>query len=359
MQPSTFRPFPWKCDTTSVLLGEKPGVVGADLPDRLPVPELPITVSTAPFPPIAVFRKGGPQNRYLRDVEAKKWVHTTIITPEEAYDLVDKWTDAFTEPQRMAAVRRDAQMSPIEWWTRNQDRLVAKYGTDRHRLREAVYREFGKECTQFKISLAYAVISMFTPTGHRLRWIDMSAGWGDRLLAALSYADLDYYHAFDPNTDLIPGHQAIIAKYGGANADRVRIRYIPFETADLSGGAASSAAATAAAAQPPPTYNLGFFSPPFFDLERYSNAETQSVVQYPGFAQWRDKFLFPSLAKVWSVLEPGGHIVVHIADVSQHRICEEMVNYVRGFPGVIYRGVIASLAGAGKHRPMWVFMKRT
>ena len=64
------------------------------------------------------------------------------------------------------------------------------------------------------------------------KWLDISAGWGDRLIAAISL-DMEYL-GYDPNVKLEPGHTAIIEKFG--NKDKQKICYEPFETATITQG---------------------------------------------------------------------------------------------------------------------------
>ena len=55
-------------------------------------------------------------------------------------------------------------------------------------------------------------------------------------------------------------------------------------------------------------YNILYTSPPFFDLEIYSNEETQSNNRYKELDTWLDKFLFKSFwvtfeDRIWRVNE--------------------------------------------------------
>ena len=58
----------------------------------------------------------------------------------------------------------------------------ASDGLSPHALREAVYHVHGKEATGFKQSLALSVLRLLRAR----RVLDISAGWGDRLVAAIA-----------------------------------------------------------------------------------------------------------------------------------------------------------------------------
>lgn len=262
----------------------------------------------------------------------------------EHYTRMDVVTDIFQEQQRLRARRQDQRKSPLEQWSDPHfvkgvlRRIAGKTDhVDVHMVREEVY-ESVRECTQFKPSLAKAVMSYF---GARTV-LDMSAGWGDRLIGAIA-ADVDAYDAYDPNTDLRDGHQAIIEAFVPEHKrSRYSITYEGFERAELE----------------PCRYDLMFSSPPFFDFEVYTSLPGQSVDSHPNIDAWIVRFLFVCLRIAWRAIKQGGHCVVHITDVFTTKVCERMCLLVCWIlPQVRYRGAMVSSGVARKLRPMWVFQK--
>jgi hypothetical protein len=63
-------------------------------------------------------------------------------------------------------------------------------------------------------------------------------------------------------------------------------------------------------------FDLVLTSPQFFDLESDPSESRQSHSGYPTLAGWLEGFLFPSMAKAWSKLVPGGHMVCMCMHVS-------------------------------------------
>lgn len=252
----------------------------------------------------------------------------------------------------MRARRQDQELSPWHYWQHEHRRVLRELLTRRDgalttlALRETLYRQV-KECTQFKPSLALAVYVELRAT----RILDFSAGWGDRLVAALACADVQRYLAFDPNTSLRAGHTALIERFADNNAAtttttrrrRFDVIYEPFERATL---------------PVDESFDLVFTSPPFFDFETYTQLPGQSASTYPQRDAWLVGFLFAALAKAWRALDDGGHLAVHIVDVFKTQVCEPMNLFAQWrLPGARYRGVIASRGGAGKPRPIWVWRK--
>lgn len=264
---------------------------------------------------------------------------------EGDYEQGDKLVDFYQEEWRMRAKRADQALSPWQYWHDNRNTSTI-FGTamqdfneiSPRSLRESLYK-LTKECTQFKPTLVVSIISFFKAR----RMLDFSAGWGDRLVGAIA-ANIDFYFAADPNADLRAGHDAIKAAFCSPDKrGNFQIAYEPFEKAQLPRGI---------------TFDLIFTSPPFFDFEIYTDRVGQSVISHPKLNSWLVCFLFFSLRKSWEVLDEGGHMVIHIADVYKTRVCEPMLLYCIGYlQGAHYRGLLASSGGAQRARPMWVLQK--
>lgn len=293
--------------------------------------------------------------------------YAVFIHNDTEYERIDYVTDYFTEPQRMNSVRVDqipAGKSPYSIWREGLP-IVSEIiiesisqvlsGGDEvltpKLLRDTIF-EFSKkeidnkirESTQFKVSLAISVLKKFLPDLRTASVLDISAGWGDRLIAAAS-CNVANYVACDPNTSLKDGHRKIIETFVPDGKDRFKIIYEPFETAELPAGI---------------DYDLIFTSPPFFDLEMYTDEATQSysVNNRVSANAWLVNFLFKSLEKAWSVLKMGGIMAIHITDTPSLTVCEPMILFSSWkLRGCNYCGVLGSLGGAGRVRPIWIFQK--
>lgn len=70
--------------------------------------------------------------------------------------------------------------------------------------------------SQFRPTVAKAVFDRFLPpTGGRV--LDLSAGWGDRLSAALATERVAHYTGIDPNQQLHPGYAAQVQAFNHPN----------------------------------------------------------------------------------------------------------------------------------------------
>jgi hypothetical protein len=214
------------------------------------------------------------------------------------------------------------------------------------------------------LSLTLAVYRRFRAR----RILDFSAGWGDRLLGALSCPTVEAYVAFDPNRQLRAGHDEMIALFSSPSSKKItQIVYEPFESSSF--------------VLLPQSFDLVFTSPPYFNLERYtwaSSSSGQSIDNYPQYDDWLAGFLYPSLNKAWAALKDKGHMVIHLSDLvdrmgvySRFMICEDMVRYSTTrlfgceFVGVLLNSTTKSkmasssttLSSETAVRPLWVFVK--
>jgi hypothetical protein len=169
-----------------------------------------------------------------------------------------------------------------------------------HEQRMKCKAESGKECTLYPFPAGMEVIRMFRPK----RWLDPTAGWGDRLRVAIA-SGVEYV-GIDSNKSMVPAYAAIIRDKAGANAEKYTVHSGKFQNVKLTG-----------------TFDLVFTSPPFFTKEVYENMVTWKDVEH-----FMDDFLRPLIRKSARVLEKGGHLVLYIEDSPDTPFIELMKEYV-------------------------------
>eukprot|EP01117_Protostelium_nocturnum_P013643 TRINITY_DN5101_c0_g1_i1.p1 TRINITY_DN5101_c0_g1~~TRINITY_DN5101_c0_g1_i1.p1 ORF type:complete len:514 (+),score=164.61 TRINITY_DN5101_c0_g1_i1:94-1635(+) len=280
---------------------------------------------------------------------------------EDDYNNIDIFSDYFQEEERMNAKRSDCNESPMQFWRNNSQEAFRnlirkmkcdeKVDMDSHQLREILWTaKLVKECTLFKPSLVKSVYRHFGAK----RILDISAGWGDRLFAAICHGS-EFYLAADPNLGLEKGHSNIIQRLcaDSNEMDRFKIIRKPFqeitaEEIEKEAGGKES-------------FDLVFTSPPFFDFEIYTENEGQSVKSYPQLEDWIVHFLFASIEKSWKQLKRGGHLALHITDVFKTKICSAMNYFAMSLENAriekSYRSIIGCIGGQSKVFPIWVWKK--
>lgn len=299
--------------------------------------------------------------------------YTRILNDDTSYLKIDLLSDFFIENIRLQARRIEQSKSILESFKNHKflDDLYTKIrgyiasSTESGFLtpmilRNSIYHLKIQEVNIFKPIWAVRLLQIVFnfKSLKNLKWLDISAGWGDRLLTAIAM-DMEYL-GFDPNTDLIPGHTKMIETFStpfnpeGGSTGKQKVVYLPFESRNPEG------------MLPDEYYDVVLSSPPYFNLEIYNeNQEGQSIKNYPTKDLWFNNFMFPSLQKAWKALKKGGFLILHIGDSQgQHIvICDPINNYIKNnLIGATYEGVIGlesgrSLIGKSVSRPVWVWKK--
>lgn len=235
---------------------------------------------------------------------------------DDFYEL-NKLTDYFTEKVRVKCSFGNYK-TPLKYWNDNKSKIINKLKNNLSiiNIQEQLYKET-KLCNNFKISVALTILKTFKPK----RWLDISAGWGDRLLSSIFYKKIKLYCSVDPNKELHKYYKQMIDTFvPELKKNRYLLIEDSFETAQL----------------PDIKFDLVFSSPPFFDLEKYSTFEKDSLTKYPAEKQWTEQFLYVSLMKAYNYLKVGGHMILYINTSFYINIILEKLNKLMEFKGFIH-----------------------
>jgi hypothetical protein len=149
----------------------------------------------------------------------------------------------------------------------------------------------GSYFTEFIKKLKFSPVTIYSPimTKRLLETLncrtifDPCIGWGGRMLGTTALGS-SYYVGCEPCARTFSGLQAMCSKF---NLDpQVELYNEPVEDVleRLTGN----------------TYDACLTSPPYYNLEVYSQEESQSVKRYPTYEEWRAKFLRPIIDYVCS-----------------------------------------------------------
>lgn len=144
------------------------------------------------------------------------------------------------------------------------------------------------------------------------RVLDFCSGFGGRLLGFWK-SNAQEYIGIDPNKNI--DYNAILKWIGENDSQSKKVSIIrkPAEDVDFSKLG---------------TFDFVFTSPPYFDLEVYSEDNTQSVIRYKTYDIWFEKFLKVVLNKSIDVLKIGGHIAINIQNIKNYNIADDMCKFL-------------------------------
>ena len=172
-------------------------------------------------------------------------------------------------------------------------------------LRESLWRSRNKQCTTFKPKLIKLCIGMFSELGEYRqgnntikRVLDISAGWGDRLVGCMA-SNIDEYKGFDPNIAMQSAYKDLIdflRPHAVNKKIACSVDPLPFEDAQLHAN----------------YYDLVMSSPPYFMMEIYSGDSTQSTSTTKNERDWYTKYLKRWIDKCYLALKPDGILCLNI-----------------------------------------------
>ena len=162
-------------------------------------------------------------------------------------------------------------------------------------IRRALELVTGENIQNFKPQNARSIAEYLCP----VIWgniYDYSAGYGGRLLG-ISSSNMKYnYIGLDPNTETI--------KY---------LNYFN-NLLDEAVGVKGNIIQDVSEEYQPTDIDLAFSSPPYFNLEKYSDEDTQCMVRYRTLSEWFSGYVEPTIERIYKSLNKDGVFATNIAD---------------------------------------------
>jgi len=281
---------------------------------------------------------------------AKTHGHTVIDVSNQGTEYQkDIISQFFVDRIRLSSCKKH-QLSPVDTFQRGDYSFVRTmveyalkhYGLTTEGLSEGVwYATKYTECTTFKPTIALDMFTLFQTQ----RVLDFSAGWGDRLLAALAHPSVKRYVATDPNQSLKPAHDQMQASFNPNQTTSVKILYTDINTSMDAIGTEM--------------FDTILTSPPFFDQEVYHDRGAhQSISLFPDFSEWFVLFLCRAIWNTWNHLEVNGHLILHLSDIKNIHMCEPLILFcVSTLKSCLFVGPVGIKGDSEQLRPLWVFRK--
>jgi hypothetical protein len=153
--------------------------------------------------------------------------------------------------------------------------------------------------SNFRPTSAVAVYDMFSGDG---KVLDMSSGYGGRLLGAIKSKRVTSYTGLEPCFETHTGLNNLIKDFNNNYDMFSQNKKIVIHMEGSENFVEKN------------NFDLCFTSPPYFDLERYSGEATQSYLKYPDVKSWYDGFLKNTIQNSHQNLKKNGHMILNIKD---------------------------------------------
>jgi SAM-dependent methyltransferase len=247
--------------------------------------------------------------------------------------------ETFSNPAQLrAAICKSMRIWP--------DRYGAR-GTTVRRMIRSFSNTVG--VSNFRPTAGRAIIHKYSPPGGRV--LDFSAGYGGRLLGALTLGR--HYVGIDPSEAQVRGLRAMSETC------------LPWLPTPVQCQIRLGCAENLLPAYKDGSFDLVFSSPPYFDRERYGEEAEQSFIRFPTLDLWLDGFLRVVLLESSRVLRKGGWLVLNIGRTPESltSFVQECLSSVLHLRRVLHLQLAQlpykreSSADAFKFEPMFVFEK--
>ena len=181
-------------------------------------------------------------------------------------------------------------------------------------LRTALELVTGENVTNFKAQNAKAIVEHLCPVLWG-RVYDYSCGYGGRLLG-IGSSNFKYdYIGVEPNTETV--------NY---------LNYLNDIITDAT-GVKGTIVQNVSEEYKPEDIDLAFSSPPYFNLEKYSNESTQCMVRYKTLDEWFQGYVIPTMENIYRGLNREGIFATNIADYKSYdrkepyKVVQEWISY--------------------------------
>ena len=212
-------------------------------------------------------------------------------------------------------------------------------------LQNIIY-ENNRFCTVYKPYLFKLFINIFKGN-KKSKILDLSSGWGDRLIGALSLQDeIEQYIGIDPNNNLFKGYNKMIYDLcHEKNIKKFILLQQPAEEVDY--------------ASLDYDIDIIFWSPPFFDQELYVidnnriDFKKQSVEMFKNYEDWEDNFLVYVINMATNNLKVNGVLILYLGHIN----CETFFKKMNNIEKIKYVGNINILGDKIKNYIIFVKVK--
>lgn len=172
----------------------------------------------------------------------------------------------------------------------------------------------------FPIIQSRRLLSESLPKDRSVRYVDVCAGWGCRMMSAIAESALRdpdkpiHYFGVDANPSLVEKLNGMADEIGTHGRIYTDVRhgfaenFIPeWEN----------------------TMDLAMTCPPYFTWETYKGENT-STAKYPQYEDWRERFLRPTVENCCRYVKPGGAVIFVVKSVGKFPITEDVMSMLPG-----------------------------
>jgi len=175
-----------------------------------------------------------------------------------------------------------------------------------------------KGVTNLRPSATKFIYDNYCPEGGKV--LDPCSGFSGRLAGCIASNKNIFYHGIDPNGEASVGNMEM-ANFFSTQYDMFGNRIYKYKFRQDLGMAEEIMSEIRE------EYDLVFTSPPYYDLELYSEELSQSCNKYEEYSEWLEKFLWIIVDESKRILKEDGRLVLNIKNTEKYKIADDLCTY--------------------------------
>lgn len=230
----------------------------------------------------------------------------------------------------------------------DSDELFKKAIAKRIRMSDCPLRPFGirkaikiysgtQSVSGFRPSVAKCIVENLFPNRKTVGVLDPCMGWGGRLFGCVTSGVVDRYVGFDVAEDTIEGLLCLKDKI-------FDLDLISDTDIDIIKGAFEESKFQLDMHE---KFDLVMTSPPYFDIEKYSDDPEQSFIKFNTYESWVEGFLKPTIELSHGALKNGGYIALNVGYGTLYDDTYRIVEEVFGKVYKVYKMRLSRMCGRG------------
>jgi tRNA1(Val) A37 N6-methylase TrmN6 len=208
----------------------------------------------------------------------------------------------------------------------------------------------------FRPSVAKCLVETLFPNRKTVGVLDPCMGWGGRLFGCVTSPVVDRYVGFDVATETVEGLRCLKDKL-------FDLKLISDTDVDIIEGAFEESRFQLNMHD---KFDLVLTSPPYFDIEKYSDDPEQSFLKFKTYEEWVEGFLKPSIELSHGALKNNGYIAFNVGYGELYDDTYRIIEEVFGKVDKVYKMRLSRMCGRGidkdkvkfKYEPIIVARKR-
>lgn len=257
-------------------------------------------------------------------------------------------------PNRFKA-RKSNEKSFFDWIQKEENMrlVIEKMTQDKVEIRAGLIPDYIRKVSKYKVARVYnfrpltarEIIRRFGKEGDLI--YDFSAGFGGRMIGAASAFEAIHYVGVDPNqetfSNLLKLKDFLLndVEYKGKIEvfNQTSEEFLP---SDLVG-----------------RVDIAFSSPPYFDLEQYSDELSQCYRRFPSYPLWKENYLRATIRNIHILLKQNGLFIVNIKNTN-YNLADDLLTIAKEEMFSLSDCLemeLASRGADGRTEPIFVFKK--